>query len=58
VFNASGQPAASVPLGMSGDDLPVGVHLAARFGDDETLISLCAEIERAAPWTARRPKIG
>jgi amidase/6-aminohexanoate-cyclic-dimer hydrolase len=58
LFNASGQPAASVPLGMSAGGLPVGVHLAARFGDDETLISLCAEIERAAPWTARRPKIG
>lgn len=58
VFNASGQPAASVPLAMSGDGLPIGVQLAARFGDDETLISLCAELERAAPWTARRPKIG
>jgi amidase len=57
VFNASGQPAASLPLGMSSDGLPIGVHLAARFGADEDLISLCAEIERAAPWQARRPKM-
>ncbi|MDT8856717.1 amidase family protein [Paracoccaceae bacterium Fryx2] len=56
VFNASGQPAASVPLGMSSGGLPVGVHLAARFGADETLISLCAELERAAPWGHRRPR--
>ncbi len=56
VFNASGQPAASVPLGMV-NGLPVGVHLAARFGDDETLLALCAEIERAAPWAHRRPPL-
>ena len=56
VFNASGQPAASLPLGMAGG-LPVGIHLAARFGDDETLLALCAEIERAAPWAHRRPAL-
>lgn len=54
VFNASGQPAASVPLGQSGTGLPIGIHLAAPFGEDETLIALCAELERAAPWAARR----
>jgi amidase/6-aminohexanoate-cyclic-dimer hydrolase len=55
VFNASGQPAASVPLGTSADGLPVGIHLAGRFGEDEDLIALCAEIERAAPWITRQP---
>lgn len=57
VFNASGQPAASVPLAMSGDGLPIGIHLAARFGDDESLIALCAELEQAAPWAGRVPPI-
>jgi amidase len=54
VFNASGQPAASVPLGWSSSGLPIGVHLAAAFGQDELLIALCAEIERAAPWAGKR----
>ncbi len=54
IFNASGQPAASVPLGWSKDGLPIGVHLAAAFGQDELLIALCAEVERAAPWAAKR----
>jgi amidase/6-aminohexanoate-cyclic-dimer hydrolase len=54
VFNASGQPAASLPLGWSRDGLPIGIHLAAAFGQDETLIALCAEVERAAPWSAKR----
>lgn len=57
VFNASGQPAASLPLGWSEQGLPIGVHLATRFGADETLIALCAELEAAAPWAAHRPAI-
>lgn len=54
VFNASGQPAASLPLAQTGGGLPVGIHLAAPFGADEELIALCAEVERAAPWAQRR----
>ncbi len=54
VFNASGQPAASLPFAMSAAGLPIGVHLAAGFGQDETLISLCAEIESAQPMGVRR----
>lgn len=56
-FNASGQPAASAPLAWTPEGLPVGVHLAARFGADETLIALCAELEAARPWFARRPPL-
>ncbi|MCW1920075.1 amidase [Rhodobacter sp. KR11] len=56
IFNASGQPAASVPLGMVGG-LPVGIHVAAPFGQDEELIAFCAELELAAPWAGRKPGI-
>ncbi|MEO6300339.1 MAG: amidase [Paracoccaceae bacterium] len=55
IFNASGQPAASLPLAMSKSGLPIGIHLAAAYGNDEELIALCAEIERVQPWAARRP---
>jgi len=54
-FNASGQPAVSLPLHWTGDGLPLGVHLAARFGADEELIALSAEVEAVAPWATRRP---
>ena len=54
VFNASGQPAASLPLGQSSTGLPIGIHLAAAYGCDEELIALCAEIESAAPWATHR----
>ncbi|HSI18542.1 MAG TPA: amidase [Sphingomonas sp.] len=56
-FNASGQPAASLPLHWTADGLPVGVHLAAAFGRDEMLMGLCARIEEAQPWFDRRPPL-
>ena len=55
-FNATGQPAASLPLGWSKDGLPIGAHLAGRFGEDDVLMSLCAAIEQAQPWAGKRPK--
>jgi amidase/6-aminohexanoate-cyclic-dimer hydrolase len=56
-FNASGQPAASLPFHWTPDGLPIGIHLAAAFGKDELLMALCARIEEAAPWFGRRPPL-
>ena len=56
-FNASGQPAVSLPLHWTEDDLPVGVHLAARFGDDERLMTLCAQLEDAMPWRGKQQEL-
>mgnify|MGYP000061647727 CR=1 FL=1 len=54
-FNASGQPAATVPMHWTAGGLPVGVHLAAAYGADATLIAVCAQLEAAAPWAHRQP---
>lgn len=56
-FNASGQPAMSIPVAWSDSGLPIGVHLAGRFGSDTTLMALAADLERARPWFDRRPPI-
>lgn len=56
-FNASGQPAISLPLHWSGDDLPIGVHIAAKFGDDERLMTLSAQLEQAAPWASKQAEV-
>ncbi|MCB2110859.1 MAG: amidase [Defluviimonas sp.] len=56
-FNASGQPAMSLPLHWSDAGLPVGVHLAAAFGADEMLMALAGEVEAARPWAGRRPPL-
>ncbi len=56
-FNATGQPAISVPLGMSRDGLPIGVQLIAPFGREDVLIRLASQLEAAEPWAGRRPPV-
>ncbi|MBK6789968.1 MAG: amidase [Betaproteobacteria bacterium] len=55
LFNATGQPAMSMPLHWNEAGLPVGVHCVARFGADAMLFRLAAQLEQARPWFHRRP---
>jgi amidase len=50
LWNVSGNPAASVPVGLAADGLPLAVQLVGRIGDEATLLSLSAQLERARPW--------
>lgn len=56
VANVTGNPAMSVPLYWSGEDLPIGVHFLGGFGDEATLIRLAAQLEQARPWSGRLPR--
>jgi len=56
VFNLSGQPAVSLPLGHSASGLPIGVQLVAPYGREDLLFRVAAELETAAPWRDRRPR--
>jgi amidase len=47
----------SVPLHWSKAGLPIGVHFAAKFGDEATLLKLAAQLEQARPWFNKRPGI-
>jgi aspartyl-tRNA(Asn)/glutamyl-tRNA(Gln) amidotransferase subunit A len=51
--NLAGIPGVSVPVGLSGAGLPVGMQLLARHWDEATMLRLADAYERAAPFTAR-----
>ncbi|WP_254606507.1 amidase family protein, partial [Sphingomonas bacterium] len=55
VQNITGQPSISLPLGRSGEGLPIGVMASAARGGDDLLLALAADIEAAAPWADRWP---
>jgi Asp-tRNA(Asn)/Glu-tRNA(Gln) amidotransferase A subunit family amidase len=57
VVNVTGQPAMSLPLHWSEDGLPLGVQLVGRAFAEATLIRVAAQLERARPWSERRPRL-
>ena len=57
IYNVTGQPSVSLPLGFSDDGLPVGVQFAARFADEATLVRLARDLEEARPWIGKNPRV-
>jgi amidase len=58
VFNASGQPAISLPLYEGADGLPLAVQIVGRPAGEAQLLALSTQLEAAQPWGARRPPLG
>jgi amidase len=56
-YNLTGQPAISIPAGLSVDGLPLSVQLVGRMGAEDVLYSLAAQIEQTTPWAQRRPAL-
>lgn len=54
-YNCTGQPAVSLPLGMSKSGLPLGVQLVGAPRGEATMLSAAGQLERAMPWSRRRP---
>ena len=52
LFNVTGQPAISVPLGFGDDGLPTGVQLVGQPLGEDPLLQVAAQLEAARPWAA------
>lgn len=56
-INMIGHTAASVPCDNSSENLPVGLHIIGRYGDEATVIAASAAFEEANPWIQRKPPV-
>jgi amidase len=52
-FNVTGQPAASVPLGLTSEGLPMGVQVVGPLLGDDVVLAVSRQLEEAMPWRAR-----
>jgi aspartyl-tRNA(Asn)/glutamyl-tRNA(Gln) amidotransferase subunit A len=57
-FNFSGHPACSVPCGVTGDGLPLGMQIVGRPFDEVTVLRVADAWQRATDWHACRPPLG
>ncbi|MFW9928919.1 MAG: amidase [Candidatus Thorarchaeota archaeon] len=57
IVNLTGQPAMSVPLHWTKENIPIGTHFIGRWGKDETLLKLARQLEIAYPWHKRFPEL-
>ncbi len=56
-FNHTGQPAVSVPAGLTADGFPLGAQLVGPPDGEARLVSLSAQLERARDWATDRPAV-
>jgi amidase len=57
LFNVTGQPAISLPIGFGEDGLPTAVQLVGHPLGEETLLQVAAQVEAARPWAGHRPAL-
>ncbi len=53
IVHVSGQPAVSVPVGLTRGGLPIGVQIAGRLHDEGTVLAIARKLEEAMPWIGR-----
>ncbi|MEM7304699.1 MAG: amidase, partial [Pseudomonadota bacterium] len=55
--NFAGNPAMSVPIHWTKENLPIGVQFVSRYGDEATLFKLARQLEQSMPWSNKIPDI-
>ncbi|MFZ4669967.1 MAG: amidase family protein, partial [Microthrixaceae bacterium] len=54
-INASGHPAASIPMGLGDDGVPMGLQIVAPRFRDGLALGVAAALERVQPWPTVAP---
>ncbi|MFZ5790180.1 MAG: amidase [Pseudomonadota bacterium] len=57
LFNGTGSPALSLPLGWTATGLPIGIQFVAAFGREDLLLRLARVLELEYAWGGRRPPL-
>jgi len=55
IFNATGQPAISLPVAWSEAGLPIGIQFVAPIWREDLLFRIASQLEQAVPWSHRHP---
>lgn len=50
LFNYTGNPAAAIPMGLTKDNLPLGIQVVSAIGSDKRLLAFSEILERKIPW--------
>ena len=53
--NIYGNPAISIPVGTSADDLPIGLQVLAPHHHEPQLLDVALAVERERPWPLVAP---
>ncbi len=53
--NLTGQPAASLPCGLTSGRTPVGIQIVGKIGDELSVLQASAAYEKAHPWQSNEP---
>ncbi len=56
-FNLTGNPAASIPCGFTGEGLPVGLQMVAGTHRETDILRAAAAFEAARPWANVKPSL-
>lgn len=54
IFNSTGQPAISLPLGHDHRGLPIGIQFVAAYGREDLLLQLAHQLEVEVRWADNR----
>ncbi|MBY8873223.1 amidase [Micromonospora sp. PLK6-60] len=57
IFNLTGEPSVSLPVGRTAAGLPVGALLTGRYGEDARLLATAAQVEHASDGWDHHPAI-